>query len=261
MWELVVGNAVALMLAAKVAERSERHRSAELRRRLEALGAELEGDEVVGCAPGFRFRMRYAPQQLPGGGRATHRTWLSCRVELGVTEMVFLLHPRTGALADVVTAGDLPDLKTGDAAFDEAYFAEVAPANLVDRALTVEVRDALLRLRPTELRIDERGDLVLAAAHWTSDDAREVVELGLALARGLAEAADQLLRAPVDGALAAYRGRESEGVDDALAREVEAAKALQRRRAQLVARGGQRAFAALGIFVVVLVLLGSLIPR
>jgi len=161
----------------------------------------------------------------------------------------------------VVTAGDLPDLRTGDAAFDEAYFVEVAPASLVERALTVEVRDALLRLRPTEMRIDEQGDLVLAAAHWTREDALEVAELALDLARGLAEAADQLLRAPVDGAVAAYRGRESEGIDDALAREVETALLLQRRRAVLVARGGQRAFAALGIFVVVLVLLGTLLPR
>lgn len=255
----MVGNAVALVLAAKWAERSEQHRSAELLHRLASMGAELIDGEVVGSAPGFRFRMGYAPQQLPGGGRAHDRTWLSCRVELGVSEMVFLLHPRTGALADVVTAGDLPDLQTGDGAFDEAYFAEVAPTTLVERALTLEVRDALLRLRPAELRIDERGDLVLAARHWTPDDATEIVELGLALARGLAEAADQLLRAPVDGALAAYRGRESEGVDDALAREVAAARALQRRRAQLIARGGQRAFAALGVFVAVLVLLGALI--
>ena len=103
----------------------------------------------------------------------------------------FALYVRGHVFEDdlAIQRGEMVDVPTGDAAFDREFLVEGAPADVVARLLTPEVRVTLMQHPPLKLDTVD-GTLQLLVGEWHEDPARlrPWVEVVAAIVTGLREA-------------------------------------------------------------------------
>ena len=136
-----------------------------------------------------------------------------------------------------VARGTLVDLQVGDPAFDDRYVIEAAPASVVRKLLTPELRELMLA-RDASLRVVDgvHGRMFqLRARHWiiSEGEARRIWKLVAALPAAL-RAANHELDTALPGRGAPFRGHASSfGAQmsrEARAAEVEKLERVLRRR-------------------------------
>lgn len=168
--------------------------------------------------------------------------------------------PQTADDVSAAAAGAGTDVVTGDRAFDDAYFVEAAPADVVTRLFDDTIRATMTRLGPLAVHTRDEG-LLVERAGWL-DDATTVGAL-VALGGLLV---DEIPRAFVDADRAAQSrtGYRVTTTREALADERREQVAEVMARRDLRARRQRMVGCLLGLFVfaaAIVVALVSLVRR
>ncbi len=200
----------------------ERSGRTSLLKRISArLGGEHDATGAWGDALGPYVTLSFVQRR---GGRRPPR-WTEIDVELPRRYPLFLNIRRHSSRDKGANArGSMVDLEIGDAMFDDAFLVEAAPADVVRRLLTPQMRRFLESFRNVELTTppEREGIVRLALGGWTYklDELDEALDVAVGLASGLRQAfIDAEAETP------AVLGRGSpfrEELDDAPARDAHA---------------------------------------
>jgi hypothetical protein len=170
--------AIYLVIAAREAAGRRRRRSvvAAAWSSLDAASADLSTQTVTGLKHGL-------PMTFYLRGDAAN-----IEVDIPSAEIVLALQPRLVPPRAAVEAGAI---RTGDSAFDEAFFVEGAPADVVRCLIGPELRARLLRARPVTITIEGPQLEVRGLPSLRPGDVAAFVELAAAVGSAVPRAVDE----------------------------------------------------------------------
>lgn len=197
------------------------------------LGGTAGSNDVRGTHEGVAVHLQFATRG--SGSSQTQWTYVDCPLPPGYP---LTIHLEEHGWFDrgKIERGTMVDVEVGDAAFDEKFRVEAAPAEVVRQILTPPVCAYLMAARQAELTTSD-GALRLAQRGWLDqlDPARAAIATAVTIARGVRPAhaaADAAVARPIVGG--AYRGFADESpvreAQSARADEVARVEALRRQR-------------------------------
>jgi hypothetical protein len=155
--------------------------------------SEPASNRVRGRYEGHDVEVRFVDR----GSGSTHDPFTEVWMLRGATRTDVLLHviPQTQADVAEIAHGRGTDVVVGDSAFDDAFFVEAGPTDVVVRLFDAPLREAMLAARPIAIHSHPDG-LFLEQRGWIEDAAqlRRVVALGVRIVEALplaVEAADR----------------------------------------------------------------------
>jgi len=171
-----------------------------MKRPIELVAGLLEGakepasDRVRGRFGGRDVEVRFVDRGVGSTRDPFTEVWLlgaAVRDDLRVHVI-----PQTQADVDEIAHGRGTDVLVGERAFDEAFFVEAAPADVVVRLFDPAIRERMIALRPLGVHTHEDG-LLLEKSGWQDGlTIRGLVELGARLVEAIPRAFEGADRAP-----------------------------------------------------------------
>lgn len=163
---------------------------------LKAIGGLLGGgQDGKGHAWGDAFGIMADLRFVTRGSGSSSETWTEIDVELPSRYPFSLLLRRQGWLdARKIEKGEMVDVEVGDQAFDDAFLVEAAPADVIRKLLTDEVRKLFFGLPRFQLMtVPNKATLRLELRGWTAVEVVGDATTILAhIANGLREAYAQV---------------------------------------------------------------------
>ncbi len=206
-------------------------------------------NDVRGTLDGVDVHLQFTTRG--SGSSSTQWTYVDCPLPPGYP---LTMHLQAHGWFDrgKIERGDMVDVEVGDPTFDEKFRVEAAPADVVRRILTPEVRGYLVVQGQVEVTTTD-GVLRLAVRGWLDQlaSAREAIATAVAIARGVRPAhaaADAEVPRPIVGG--AYRGF----ADESPVRAAQAARVDEVARVEAVRR--QRSVTQTMIWVLVVIGVG-----
>lgn len=222
-----------------------------LRAAREVLEGGVEVDTSKGVVRGLSGDVPIEVRFVTRGAGSYSESWTEVEAPVELKGLLLSVRPQTEHEEALVREGLAIDLRTNDAAFDDAFVVEAAPADVTLSLLNAEIRAELRFLQTVSLLTGESA-LRLEQREWESDVGRlrVLVKLVAKIARGVPDAGRTAGLAP-----AGYRGP-VRGSDDGRRQEIVALRELQTRRALVLRR---RDLVALVIVLIAVVLISILI--
>ena len=256
---------VVLAVVAGASSFSKQRRTSVLRELASWLGGSSTGNEVTGTCAGAAIAFRF--ETRGSGSSAEH--WTEIDVDIPGA-YPFTLNLRRHAWRDrsKIERGEMVDVETGHARFDEAFLIEGAPTDIVrelfDDALLRTLLEAETHVELISHREGKRAFLRFATRHWVEGviAARAMIEGVAQIPRCLRQAyaaADQEIATELVGGPYRPEASDRPARDVAARREheverVERLRAERRNPAGVIAAG----ILALGILWLVALALGHL---
>lgn len=125
-----------------------------------------------------------------GTGAAARRVTELCLLDVARrADLRLHILPKTASDVREAAAGRGTVVAVGDADFDDAFFVEAAPEDVVRRIFDESIRTRMRALRPMAVHTLTRG-LALERAEWSDDPMalRELVDLGVSIAEAIPRA-------------------------------------------------------------------------
>lgn len=246
-----------IVIIVLVAVAHGQQRAGQRRDTLGVLAAELGGiatpSAVTGAVAGVDVHLEFATRGA--GSSTTSWTEITCPLPPGYPVALYLTH-HGWFDAGKIERGEMVDIIIDDPPFDARYRVEGAPAELVKRLLTPEVRAYLMAHANAELTARD-GRLLLAVMGWLDevDAARHAIQVATAIATAVRTASLALdAEVPMTQGESPYRGIP----DDAPIRRARAARADEVGRLELT-RAQRTGWSGLGVVFFVIGLLVAML--